>query len=95
MTKAEREMLTAIRDLLDIPQPADYDDRQRYYDTLTIRITRLAGCLNVVLSSNASVPGDVTQTVRHFAAEPLRYVPETPQQADERRAWFKKYGGSK
>lgn len=88
-------MLTAIRDLLDIPRPADYGERQRYYDALTGRIARLTGCLDVVLGSDASEPGDVTRTVRRFAAEPLRYVPETPQQADERRAWFKKYGGSK
>jgi hypothetical protein len=86
LTAAEREMLDAIRQVLDIPSPADYDQRQGYEDTLKTRVYKLIGALESATIKDASSLSTVTKTARDFAAEPLQYVPESPQQRAEREA---------
>jgi hypothetical protein len=86
LTAAERELLAAIRELLDIPQAAEYDDLKGRSDTLCSRVSQLVGCLDVA--------GDCTHsstiaTVRSIAGTPLKYTPETPEQAAEREAAFR------
>jgi hypothetical protein len=87
LTAAERELLDAIRQVLDIPRPADYDQREGYEDTLKIRVYQLIGALETAtLKDSPSSLAAVTKTARSFAAEPLRYEPESAQQRAEREA---------
>jgi hypothetical protein len=86
LTAAERELLAAIRKLLDIPAAAEYDDLQGRSDTLCSRVSQLVGCLGIAGDCTVS---SIIATVRALAEEPLRYTPETPEQAAKREAAFR------
>jgi hypothetical protein len=86
LTAAERELLAAIRKLLDIPAAAEYDDLQGRNDTLCSRVSQLVGCLEI--AGNCTV-SSIIATMRSMAEEPLRYTPETPEQAAEHKAAFR------
>jgi hypothetical protein len=86
LTAAERELLQAIRELLDIPHAAEYDDLEGRDDTLRSRAAQLVGCLEV--AGNCTV-SSIIATMRSMAEEPLRYTPETPEQAAEHKAAFR------
>jgi len=73
LTAAEREMLIAIRQVLDIPHPASYNERQAFYDTLSRRVALVVGCLDVAGGPEDSSLASVVRTCRAFAAEPLGY----------------------
>src|SRR5258708_15783434 len=75
-------MLTAIRELLDLPWYAHYDQHQGYQDELQSRAAQIVGCLTAATEpdSNSSLK-TVTATLRGMAALPLRYTPEAAEPA--------------
>ena len=87
ITVRERDLLAAIIGLIDLPNPASYDERQGYYDTLSERAAWLSGALENAVTDPGHYLSTVTETCRHFAAQPLRYVATpTPEPATARLA---------
>ena len=75
MTVAERQLLEAIRELLDMPVP-DWDDRWAHRDAVCERIALLNGCIDAATAPDSySTLSTVTKTVREFGERPLGYRP--------------------
>jgi hypothetical protein len=72
--------------VLDIPDPGDHRERQAFEDQLHERVYRMVGALTGALSSGYSTQTSIIATLGEQAAQPLRYTPETPEQAAEREA---------
>jgi hypothetical protein len=73
ITAQERNLLTAILSLVDLPHPASHEERPRYYDDLSERTARLCGALEGALADPGHYLASIAETCRHFAAQPLRY----------------------
>jgi hypothetical protein len=73
MTARERDLLSAVLALVDLPHPASHEERQGYYDDLAGRTARLCGALEHAVSDPDHFLSSVTETCRHFAAQPLGY----------------------
>jgi len=78
ITARESQLLAAIRELVNLPDPAGYDHRQAYNDELASRAAWLAGYLrdDADFSLRACHAAIMTETIRKRAARPLPYLPE-------------------
>lgn len=76
---ALRTLLAAVRDLADVPMPADYDDMQEHYLTCARRVDMIAVYADPE-SGSAPAPAvvlhDRAEALRQEAARPLRYTPK-------------------
>jgi hypothetical protein len=72
-TAQERDLPAAIVALAGLPHPASHEERQEYYEALSIRAAGLCGALDSAMAYPGLQLGAVTETCRHFAARPLEY----------------------
>jgi hypothetical protein len=73
ITGQERDLLAAIVALVGLPHPASHEERQEYYEALSMRAAWLCGALDDAMADPGLQLGAVTETCRHFAARPLGY----------------------
>lgn len=79
-----RDLLAAIREALTVPYPADFADNDKALHILMARAAGIRGVLNAILDGRAHPEHGVT-AVRDSAADyPIRYVPVTIPQHDDR-----------
>jgi hypothetical protein len=81
---AVRELLQAIRDYLDLPPVADWDEEPKRDAELQDRVGHLVGRLEVILTDGTVE--DAVETIRGELARELPYTPETAAQMAERHA---------
>ena len=72
LTDRELALLTAVRQVLDLPYPASSQDRERYEMAMRERVFRLLGIFEVSRYVSAA---NVLGGLRDVAARPLGYEP--------------------
>lgn len=68
-----RELLAALRDMLNVPEPADPGDRSARDSARRNRTALVIGTLNAVVNGAASV-STAARVLREDLAEPLDYA---------------------
>jgi hypothetical protein len=70
-----RELLQALMSLLDVPSPADWNDRERFSNVVRARTATALGAMNAALSEGGATLESAAGVCRKAAAEPLGYEP--------------------
>jgi hypothetical protein len=79
-----RELFQAIRDWLDLPAVANWDEEPERDAELRDRVGHLVGLLEVLLTTGTVE--DTAKAVRSAMTRDLPYTAETPAQTAERHA---------
>ncbi|MFB4300666.1 hypothetical protein [Actinomadura sp. NTSP31] len=74
LTTDTRELLAALRDLLNVPEPADRGDRPKRNLQLQINLARVVGTLNALVSVDHPNVAVAVRMLREDLAEPLDYA---------------------
>lgn len=72
LTKTERQLLEAVRQIIDIPAAATYEDLEGRAAAVMERAAYLVGCLTDLDKSFASA---IVFTLTHCSDRPLGYTP--------------------